>query len=92
MTSTPNKPTIKKPTGTVFLRGPMGEYIPESEEKQFLTNHARAMPGPSDYVSGGKPKSAAGEWSIVGKPKDIPVPVGPPPSRYGTGTDRIRKY
>ena len=63
----------------------MGEFY--SEDKKILTTLARSMPGPADYGTTMKPKSGAGEWSVVGKPKDMPVSSGPPASRYNTGTD-----
>lgn len=77
---------MKKKGGTVFSRGPMGEFVSDNDDKAFLTTLARPMPGPSNY-SPRQVKSGAGEWSIVGKPKSLPVPVGPPPSRYKTETD-----
>ena len=78
--------TMKKPAGTVFSRGPMGEFASDKPDKPFLTSLARPMPGPSNY-SPSKAKTGAGEWSIVGKPKNLPVSAGPPPTRYRTDGD-----
>lgn len=75
--------TTKNKGGTIFVRGPMGDFV--AGDKQFLSSLACPMPGPADYVSSYKPKSGLGEWSVVGKPKDLPVSAGPPPSRYYTG-------
>jgi len=80
---------MKKPAGSVFLRGPMGEFVSEKEDQPHLTNLARTMPGPADYSPLDRIKGGTPEWSIVGKPKDLPVPVGPPPTRYRTEGDLV---